>query len=183
MVFWCKKKRLETFTNDIIFKKHVLGMCLHWYNFTKIVQIRVYLQWDGHCCLEQEKNCLYHPIWLFLISWMLVDVKSVFVCVNNCCIHWKIICKDVTLFYFGCNMSFCGSTKIVTVVAVVCYFSNLFRSMQIISACLSHIKNWVEKVVLWRFERVLTTSDKNWKLVPLLCSIIVMKSKNLNTIA
>ena len=71
------------------------------------------------------------------------------------------MCKDLTLCCIECNMSFCDRTKIATIGVVVCSFSNFFCSMQIISVGLPHIKNWVEKVEFWRFERVLTTSDKN----------------------
>ena len=82
--------------------------------------------------------------------------QSVFICDNHCYIHGKTICKDVTLHYFGCNMSFCGDTNIVAVVVVIYCFSKLFCSMQTTSLVLSHIQNWVEKVVSCRFGSVLT---------------------------
>ena len=183
MVFCWKKNSLDCQKHD---SKHS-KLCFRYVFILIIVQKLCKSECIsiGHCdcCLEKEKEYLHHIIQLFWINWMSMDVASRFLWCYHCDIHGKIMCKSVTLCCFECNMSFCGSTKKATIVAAVCCFSNFFRSMQIISACLTYIKNWVEKVAFWWFERVLTTSDKNWKLLPLFLRIIVMKFKNSFTTA
>ena len=55
-IFWlrypCKSGNFNLLENHDL-------VCIHIdsHNFTKIIQIRVYYQWDYHCCLEKRKRC------------------------------------------------------------------------------------------------------------------------------